>query len=191
VSDLECPLETPRLLLEPLVVAHVQDLYEPLQAPELYRFIPRDPPPSPDSLAARYAILATRYSPDRQEIWLNWALRQRDTGGYVGTVEVTIYPNRTAELAYQVFPPFWRHDFATEACTRILAHLVADYQVSRVAAAIDTRNVASIRLVERLGFTRVALTPRADYFKGAYSDEFRYEWIAPHAAAEGGSGQMA
>jgi RimJ/RimL family protein N-acetyltransferase len=189
VSDLEHLLDTPRLLLEPLVVGHAQALYEPLQAPELYRFIPRDPPPSPDSLAARYAILATRYSPDRQELWLNWAVRQRDTGGYVGTVEATVYPNRTAELAYQVFPPFWRHGFAAEACTCVLAHLVADYQVSHVAAAIDTRNVASIRLVERLGFTRVALTLQADYFKGATSDEYRYEWSAPQDAAEGGSGR--
>jgi [ribosomal protein S5]-alanine N-acetyltransferase len=102
---------------------------------------------------------------------------------------MTVYPNRTAELAYLIFPPFWRHGFATEACTRVLAHLVADYQVRRVAAAIDTRNVASIRLVERLGFTRVALTPQADYFKGAYSDEYRYEWSVPQDAAETGSGR--
>lgn len=176
MSEIEPLLETARLILEPLVVSHAHALYAALQAPELYRFIPRDPPPSPDSLAARYAILATRHSPDGHELWLNWVLRLRETDVYVGTVEVTVYPNRTAELAYQVFPPFWHHGFATEACTRVLAHLVADYQVSRVAAEIDTRNAASMHLVERLGFTRVALTPRADYFKGTDSDEYRYEW---------------
>jgi ribosomal-protein-alanine N-acetyltransferase len=58
---------------------------------------------------------------------------------------------------------------------------VAEYRVCRVFAEIDTRNARSIRLVERLGFTRVALSPRADYFKGAYSDEYRYEWRACQA----------
>jgi RimJ/RimL family protein N-acetyltransferase len=169
-------LETSRLILEPLVASHAHALYAALQAPELYRFIPQDPPPSPKSLAVRYASLATRRSPDGLERWLNWVLRQRDTGIYVGTVEVTVYPNRTAELAYQVFPPYWRQGYAMEGCTCVLAHLVADYQVSRVAAAIDTRNASSIGLVERLGFTRVAMTPHADYFKGMYSDEYRNEW---------------
>lgn len=178
MSEIEHRLETTRLILEPLVVSHAQALYVALQASELYRFIPRDPPPSPDSLAARYATLATRHSPDGQELWLNWVVRLRETGVYVGTVEVTIYPNRAAALAYQIFPPFWHHGFATEACRRVLAHLVADYDVGRVAAEIDTRNAASIHLVERLGFTRVALVPQADYFKGAYSDEYRYEWNA-------------
>lgn len=183
MSETEHTLETARLVLEPLVVTHAQVLYEPLQAVELYRFIPRDPPPSLARLSARYAALATRHSPDGQELWLNWALRLREAGvgAYVGTVEVTVYPNRTAALAYSVFPPFWRSGYATEACRRVLAHLVADYQVSRVGAEIDTRNTASIRLVERLGFTRVAMTPRADYFKGEYSDEYRYEWSVNEA----------
>lgn len=175
-GDIEQPLETLRLTLEPLVVSHAQALYEALQSPELYRFIPRDPPSSPESLAARYASLATRHSPDGQELWLNWVLRQRETGFYVGTAQVTVYPNRIAYLAYQIFPPFWHQGYATEACTCVLAHIVADHQVSYVVAEIDTRNAASIHLVERLGFARVAMTPRADYFKGEYSDEYRYEW---------------
>jgi RimJ/RimL family protein N-acetyltransferase len=112
-------------------------------------------------------------------VWLNWVLRQRATGAYVGMVEVTVHLDRTATLAYMVFPPFWRQGYATEACARVLAHLFADYQVTRVAAEIDTRNTASLRLIEALGFTRVALQRHAAFFKGAVSDEYRYERSAP------------
>ncbi|MFI5272824.1 MAG: GNAT family N-acetyltransferase [Ktedonobacterales bacterium] len=174
MSDSEQPLETARLLLEPLVVSHAAALFAALQAPDLYTFIPQDPPPSAQSLAARYATLATRRSPDRREVWLNWALRLRATSAYVGIVEVTVHADRTAMLAYMVFPPFWRQGYATEACGRVLAHLFADSHVSRVAAEIDTRNAASIHLVEALGFTRAATTPNADFFKGSASDEYRY-----------------
>jgi RimJ/RimL family protein N-acetyltransferase len=179
MNDPEQTLETPHLLLEPLVANHAAALYPALQAPELYRFIPQDPPPSPDSLAARYAALATRRSPDGREMWLNWALHRRDKGAYVGTLEATVYEDYTASLAYLVFPPFWRQGYATEACECVLAHLFADYRVSRVAAEIDTRNTASIHLVEALGFTRVAMLTNADFFKGAPSDEYRYELRTP------------
>ena len=189
MSEIQRPLTTPRLTLEPLEVSHAHPLYASLQAPELYRFIPRDAPPSVEALAARYSNLATRHSPGGEDLWLNWVMRKRDTGEYVGTVEVTVCPTREAYLAYQVFPLFWKQGFATEACQRVLEHLVADYSVTRVIAEIDTRNEASIRMVERLGFTRVAMTPQADYFKGSYSDEYRYEWTLPPKAVNGESAQ--
>jgi RimJ/RimL family protein N-acetyltransferase len=181
MRDIERPIETPRLVLEPLVAAHAEALFPALQAPELYQFIPQDSPRSLGDLAARYAILATRHSPDGTEVWLNWVLRQRDAGVYVGTVEVTVYADATEEpayLAYQVFPPFWHQGYAREACAHVLTHLVTTYGVRRVVTEIDTRNAASIHLVETLGFVRIAVKPNAAFFKGADSDEYRYEWSA-------------
>ena len=176
--DPELPLETPRLLLEPLAVSHATALFEALQAPALYTYIPQDPPSSLEALMARYAALASRRSPDGQEDWLNWALRQRKTGIYVGTVQATVRADHTALLAYMIFPAFWRQSYARESCARVLAHLFEDYYVGRVAAEIDTRNTASNQLVASLGFARVATTPGADFFKGATSDEYRYELSA-------------
>lgn len=177
--DPERPLQTARLLLEPLAASHAVALYPALQAAELYTYIPQNPPSSPRGLEERYTRLAARRSPDGQEIWLNWAARRRDTGAYVGVIEASVYADRTASLAYMVFPPFWRQGYAREGCARVLAHLCDDYEVSRVAAEIDIRNAASIRLVESLGFRRVATLPNADFFKGAPSDEYRYELISP------------
>ncbi|MGH2409872.1 MAG: GNAT family N-acetyltransferase, partial [Chloroflexota bacterium] len=121
----------------------------------------------------------TRHSPDGREGWLNWAARLCATGAYIGTVEATVHADRTASLAYMMLPPFQRQGYAAEACRRVLVHLFAEYRVSRVAAELDTRNAASMHLVEALGFTRVAMTPNADFFKGAASNEYRYELSAP------------
>jgi ribosomal-protein-alanine N-acetyltransferase len=57
----------------------------------------------------------------------------------------------------------------------LLEHLFQDYRVGIVAAEIDTRNAASIALVENLGFERVGFQKDADHFKGSTSDEYRYE----------------
>jgi ribosomal-protein-alanine N-acetyltransferase len=171
----EARLETPRLLLEPILPAHAPILNESLQDEELYRFIPQDPPPSLEALTDRYDFLSARRSPDGREAWLNWAVRDKRSGDYVGTLEATVEEVPLAFIAYMVFAPYQRRGFAAEACWRLLEHLVDDYRVGVVAAEIDTRNTASIALVESLGFERVGFQKDADQFKGSTSDEYRYE----------------
>lgn len=172
----EMALTTTRLLLEPLVPAHAAALYPLLQDVRLYTYIPEDPPTSLEALTARYQRLTARHSPDGQEVWLNWVAHLRAGSDYMGTFQATVEPDGTALLAYMIFPLYQRQGFAREGCERVLQHLVDDYQVRLVVAEIDTRNRASISLVESLGFTQVAERPAADYFKGAVSDEYRYEY---------------
>ncbi len=102
-------------------------------------------------------------------------MRERRSGDYVGTLEATVQEDLLAFVAYMVFVPYQRQGFAAEACGRLLQQLFEDYGVNVVAAEIDTRNVASIALVESLGFRRVAFQKDADHFKGSSSDEYRYE----------------
>jgi RimJ/RimL family protein N-acetyltransferase len=171
----EARLETPRLLLEPILPGHAPVLYERLQDERLYRFIPQDPPDTPEALEDRYQFLSGRRSPDGREAWLNWAVRERGSGEYAGTLEATVYDEGTAIIAYMVFVPYQRRGIAAEACGRLLEHLFEGYRASMVAAEIDTRNAASIALVESLGFERVGFQKDADHFKGSTSDEYRYE----------------
>jgi RimJ/RimL family protein N-acetyltransferase len=182
----ETPLETPRLLIEPLRLDHAALLYEHLQDERLYRFIPQDPPASLRTLEDRYGFLSARRPPDGREAWLNWAVRVLGSGDYAGTIEATVHENLETTIAYTVFVPYQRQGFAAEACERLLEHLFDDYRVGVAAAEIDTRNVASIALVESLGFRRVAFQRDADHFKGSSSDEYRYElgesgWRERHA----------
>jgi [ribosomal protein S5]-alanine N-acetyltransferase len=171
----EAQLETPRLFLEPILPAHAPMLYENLQNEQLYRFIPQDPPAPLQALTDRYDFLSSRRSPDGREEWLNWALRERSSGDYAGTLETTVYDNASAIIAYTVFVPYQRRGYAAEACGRLLEHLFDDYRVGVVAAEIDTRNAASIALVESMGLERVGFQKDADHFKGSTSDEYRYE----------------
>ncbi len=176
----ETTLETERLLLEPLLPAHVPLLVEDLADERLYRFIPTDAPESTEALETRYRKLSSRRSPGGSEVWLNYAMRLREEqtlpkAPYVGMLEATVFPNRSAYIAYTVFVPFWRQGYAREGCARMLRHLLEDYRVRVVVAEMDTRNAASISLAEALGFERVGTTLGADHFKDSVSDEHRYE----------------
>jgi ribosomal-protein-alanine N-acetyltransferase len=170
-------LTTARLCLEPLTPQHAQHLYPVLSDPRMYTYIPDDPPADLGSLTARYQLLATRRSPQGDALWLNWAVKRCHEDDYIGVVQATLAPEQPAYLAYLFGPAFWGHGYAREACTELLLLLFGSYNSARVQAEVDTRNQASWRLLERLGFARVALHPATDYFKGSSSDEYTYELL--------------
>jgi GrpB-like predicted nucleotidyltransferase (UPF0157 family) len=66
--DFEGPIAAGDLVLEPILPEHAGALFAELQAPELYAFIPHDPPGSAEALAERYRRWAARQSPDGKEI---------------------------------------------------------------------------------------------------------------------------
>ena len=171
-------LETRRLLLEPLVSAHAAGIYEQLLDRRLYQFIPQDPPTSLQVVETRYQALSSKLSPDGREAWLNWALRRREENIYVGILEATVHADQTAARAYMIFPPFWRQGYAKDGCERVVNYLFQNYEVSLVTADIDTRNTASIKLVEALGMQRLSTQMNADFFKGSISHEYRYALVS-------------
>ena len=174
----ETVFETERLRLEPIRESHAAEMFELLSDPAMYRFVPQDPPESIEALAARYHRLETRCSPDGEEAWLNWVARLRDTNVCIGIVQVTLLKDGRAQLAYEVGVPYWRRGFATETCSRVIQALF-DQGATEVRAELDTRNEASIALLERLGFRRGALQKNADQFKGSESDEWTYTLPRP------------
>jgi ribosomal-protein-alanine N-acetyltransferase len=95
-------------------------------------------------------------------------------GAYVGLVEATVHSDLTVHVAYFVFRAYQRQGLAGEGVGAVLGHLKEALGVREARALLDTRNEASWRLMERLGFQRVRLIKDADHFKGASSDEFEY-----------------
>ena len=72
-------------------------------------------------------------------------------------------------------PDAWGRGYAGEAMHAVLHFLHFERGITRFKAEIDTRNTASQRLAQRLGFIRVDQILGADEFKGAVSDEFIYK----------------
>ncbi len=170
------PIETERLRLEPLVATHAVEMLHALASPEIYRFIPNEPPTDVVALAARYARLATRRSPDGRECWLNWAVRLRSTGECIGRVEATVREASQAEIAYLIAPDSQGKGLATEACRAMIAWIADAHGVRTFEATIDTRNARSIAMVTRIGFAWVRTVRDADVIRGESSDEAVYRW---------------
>jgi len=96
------------------------------------------------------------------EPWLLRAMVRRDTRTFVGRIGFHGGPGTNAlgtpgavELGYTVEPEFRRRGFAEEAIHGMIAWARAR-SVSRFMASIGPDNVPSLRLAEKLGFTKIA-----------------------------------
>ncbi len=78
-------------------------------------------------------------------------------------------------IAYEVFDGHRRQGIAKRACAILIFELLNVHTVQIIFALVDTRNTASWKLLESLGFRRVETIENADHFKGSRSDEYRYE----------------
>jgi ribosomal-protein-alanine N-acetyltransferase len=154
-------LETERLRLEPIRADHADAMFDGLHEPSLYAYQTDEPPADRRELRERYARLASGLSPAGEQHWLNWIIIPRDAGVAAGYVQATVADDLTsATIGYLVLPAFQRRGYAGEAVGAMVRHL-AVAGIGTFEAVIDTRNTASVALVERLGFERRA-TRRSD-----------------------------
>lgn len=168
-------LTTKRLVLEPLGTAHAEVMYESLQDERIYEYIPDEPPTDLASLRERYSFLSQGKSGDGKEEWLNWIAFPTGEAVPCGTVQASVRDGKDADVAFVFFPRFWRQGYGSEATAAMIDFILPHYKLCKVSAYIDTRNVSSLRMVERLGFRRVRTIKDADVFKGHSSDEHVYE----------------
>jgi RimJ/RimL family protein N-acetyltransferase len=149
------PIESKTLRLEPLTVAHAEEMFEPLSAPALYDYTPGAPPASAAALRERYLTLERGHSADGRQLWLNWIIRLA-SGRCVGFVQATIYPERTGDFAFVLAPEYWGRGVAFEACRAAIPYIADELGVTMLFATVDPKNTRSIRLLTRIGFNEVA-----------------------------------
>lgn len=172
-SDDKLVLKTDRLVLEPIAVGHADEMVSVLSDPQLYVFVPQDPPDI-CKLRKTYEFWSRRISPDKDELWLNWVARWVEHDQLIGHFQVGYKPGE-ASMAYTVGVNFQRKGFAAEALLEIICFLKESFNCKYVRAWIDARNQPSIELVKKLKMVQVNFLPKADHFKGMDSDEYVFE----------------
>jgi ribosomal-protein-alanine N-acetyltransferase len=171
-------IKTGQLILYPLKAEHAERMFAGLSDLRSYDFTPDVPYNDVAALTERYRRLEHRRSPDGREVWLNWVIGSVAVQELLGYVQFTVnLGEQRALVAYFVFPAHRKMGVATEAIRASLSEVVTSFRLARVDAEIDTRNAASIAVVERLAFVRTRLVPHADEFKVAISDEYHYSYI--------------
>ena len=106
-----------------------------------------------DELRTRFAAWESRRSPDDDELWLNWVVRERQEGRALGWVQATVR-GRSASVAYAVLPAERGAGAASDAVRALVRWLHDRLGVTTVTAEIDDANAASARVAVAAGFER-------------------------------------
>ena len=166
-------LETERLRLRPFVEADADDLFALQSDPYVLRYW--DSPPWTDRASvarfmARCQQLAESGSGARVVI------ERRSDQAFVGWCTVTDWnPDfRSASLGYCLNQAAWGNGYATEAARALLGWAFGTFDLNRVQSEADTRNAASARVLEKLGFVLEGTLREDCVVDGVVSDSWVY-----------------
>lgn len=104
-----------------------------------------------------------------------WLVFDKESGKLIGRagLEDRDYPEGTAmELGYMIAPEYQRKGYATEVCRAILIYAKEELEAESVNCLVDEKNVPSVRLVEKLGFTYEGKTDITGVILNRYNIDF-------------------
>ena len=149
------PAHTARLWIRPMTATDVADIWEFRRLPEVYEWLPHD-------YSDRAGFETLMADPERLRRTLVLGIEDRIIGDLYlavsdawGQGEVIDQTRGTlAEIGWVLDPTYAGHGYATEAVAELLRVCFEDLGVRRVRAACFADNVASWRLMERVGMRR-------------------------------------
>lgn len=85
-----------------------------------------------------------------------WLVHRKVDGKLIGRAGFNYRPGfEEAELGFVIGYPFWRNGYAYEVCSHLLQFGKTVFEFEKIQALVDAENVASIALLEKLGFIYV------------------------------------
>jgi RimJ/RimL family protein N-acetyltransferase len=167
------PLQTPRLMLRPVAPGDEDAMFEIFSDPVVMRYWSTPPWTRREQAAELVAVEAAGLAAGTS---VRLAVVRPDDGALVGTFSIFALEegSRRAEVGYALARAVWGQGYAQEAGLAVVRYAFDVLGLRRLEADIDPRNVASARILERLGFTREGLLRERWIVAGEVSDSALY-----------------
>lgn len=187
-------IETERLILRPLRMSDVDDLYEYQSDAKIVRYIPWEERSREQVTHFLEKALNTSKNEHRDEgdfIVLAWELKdlsgdsryEKTTslenyrpGKVIGQSNTSLKStnDQLADIGWVTHPDYHRQGFAHEATRALMKYVFDNFPVHRIIAEIDTRNPGSAKLAEKLGMRREGEFINSEFFKGDWCSMWLY-----------------
>ena len=144
-------LQTPRLFLRPIAVSDAPALFASRSDPDVMRYWDW---PTQKSVADVEDIFRLYAPAPRDESMLWWAVALSPDGPAIGECDLSEidHHHRRGELGFMFAKAHWGKGYASEAAQAVIAYAVGALKLERLTARVHAGNLASMRLLERLGF---------------------------------------
>jgi RimJ/RimL family protein N-acetyltransferase len=143
-----------RLIYEPLRRSHTDELAAVLLNQQVYSYISERPPTADEYRKRVEHILRGPPASKPGLSFENYAVRLAPTGEVIGTLEATTH-DALVEVAFLFGPQHWGKGYATEGLSWFSALLLGRSATTGLWATTHPRNVRSVTLLDRCGYTQV------------------------------------
>jgi ribosomal-protein-alanine N-acetyltransferase len=143
-------IETPRLILRPFESGDVEAAFAWFGDPIVMRFTPTGPDASIEQTEARIANYQEHQTAHGFSRWIMLDHRLGRPIGDSGLLKLQEYGR--IDLGFRLAQTHWGKGLATEAASAWLRAAFDDFHIERLTAFVHPGNVASIRVLEKLGF---------------------------------------
>jgi RimJ/RimL family protein N-acetyltransferase len=148
------------------------------------RWLYYDPPTEAQTRAWIEGVLAR--PPETGTVFV---VELRESGELVGHLTMSVDPeHRQGEIGFIFDPGHQGRGYATEASRALVGHAFEHYDLHRVYGRLEPRNVASARVLEKLGMRREAHLIENEWVKDEWQSEAVYALLAREWAASSARG---
>jgi len=132
--------------------------------------------PYPREEGERFIREIAKEHPDTPGEWFQFAVVLRATGQLIGDCAALPLADdpRQCEIGFTIAPGHQGQGYATEAVSLLLTYLFTGRGKHRITAYCDSRNAASIALLERLAMRREGHLRETTGAKGEWTDDLVY-----------------
>lgn len=166
-------LETERLTLREWLDSDVEAMFRLFGREEVVRYTPVERHETLDRSLLGIKRFRARFYEKHEGIV--WAIERKDIGEVIGEAGIYEWSPQHFRLSigYSLNPDHWGHGFATEVSAKLVKYAFEDFplfEVNRIEAQTDPANVASMRVLEKIGFTKEAHVRQSEFEKGRFVD---------------------
>jgi aminoglycoside 6'-N-acetyltransferase len=176
-----------RITLRRLTRADLKPLVAYRSDPDVARYQIWDSP-YPKAHGERLIHAMLRQHPDTPGEWFQFAVTLRSTGDLIGDCgsKTAADDPRQAEIGYTIGSAHQGNGYGTETARILLSYLFDVRGKHRVTAGCDPRNVASIRVLERVGMRREGHLRQSFWMNGEWADDLLFAILDHEWATQAG-----
>ncbi|MCA0173073.1 GNAT family N-acetyltransferase [Bacillus sp. RAR_GA_16] len=146
-------IQTERLVLRRREEKDIPNMLKMFNNDEVREFLGVNPPRDEHSMLEMV----------RNRTETKWTVALKDTDEFIGDVMIPeIAEGYLGEIGYRFMREHWGDGFAYEAVSAVIEHSKSTLNLKRLSATIDNKNIGSKKLIEKLGFTLVAVLPESN-----------------------------
>ena len=162
-------LETKRLILREVCEADVEEIYQIFSDHEVAKFDWFKPIKSHD-----VAIKMINNYKDELEAKdeVTWGIALKESNELIGICCLGDFEfkARRAEIGYDLIQTEWNKGYATEAVKAVVNFGLNNMNLNRIEAFITPGNYKSVKVLEKLNFTKEGVVRERDLIKGKLED---------------------